>query len=124
MAYRRAAATLGRNLRALRTGQRWTLERAAEAADMDPTQLAKIEAGTVNVTLVTLPGSRTALVWRWPTCSYDASPSDDWLAAVVMVGPSAHSERVATGRSRARSGGRGFWGPGGPSTTPEGVTTA
>jgi transcriptional regulator with XRE-family HTH domain len=41
-------------VRRIRIARGWTLEEAAEASDMDPTQLAKIEAGTINVTLVTL----------------------------------------------------------------------
>jgi transcriptional regulator with XRE-family HTH domain len=52
--YQRAVAALGGRVRRLRIARGWTLEKAAEAADMDPTQLAKIEAGTINVTLVTL----------------------------------------------------------------------
>ncbi len=53
-AYRRVAADLGGRIRQLREQRKWTLERAAEAIDLDPTQLAKIEAGSGNVTLVTL----------------------------------------------------------------------
>jgi transcriptional regulator with XRE-family HTH domain len=52
--YQRTVAALGGRIRGLRTARGWTLERAAEAVDLDPTQLAKIEAGTINVTLVTL----------------------------------------------------------------------
>jgi transcriptional regulator with XRE-family HTH domain len=52
--YRKTAAALGSRVRALRMTRGWTLERSAEATNLDPTQLAKIEAGTVNVTRVTI----------------------------------------------------------------------
>jgi transcriptional regulator with XRE-family HTH domain len=45
---------VGKQVRKLREAHGWTLEQAAEEMDLDPTQLAKIEAGTVNVTMVTL----------------------------------------------------------------------
>ncbi|HVT07747.1 MAG TPA: helix-turn-helix transcriptional regulator [Polyangia bacterium] len=43
-----------RRVRELRGARRWSLEQAAEAMNLDPTQLAKIEAGRINVTLVTI----------------------------------------------------------------------
>ena len=48
------AKQLGLRVRALRQARKWTLERAAEAANMDLKHLQKVEAGQVNVTLVTL----------------------------------------------------------------------
>jgi ribosome-binding protein aMBF1 (putative translation factor) len=53
-AYRRTVSALGKRIRQLREARSWTLEQAAEATNLDPTQLAKIEAGRINVTLVTL----------------------------------------------------------------------
>jgi transcriptional regulator with XRE-family HTH domain len=41
-------------VRALRQAKGWTLEEAAEKGDLDLKHWQKIEAGTVNVTLVTL----------------------------------------------------------------------
>jgi len=41
-------------VRALRQAKGWTLEEAAEKGDMDLKHWQKIEAGTINVTLVTL----------------------------------------------------------------------
>lgn len=52
--YRKTAGAFGKRIRALRVARGWTLERSAEATNLDPTQLAKIEAGTINVTLVTI----------------------------------------------------------------------
>jgi Helix-turn-helix. len=52
--YRRAAKALGLQVRALRQAKGWTLEEAAEKGDLDLKHWQKIEAGTVNVTLVTL----------------------------------------------------------------------
>jgi transcriptional regulator with XRE-family HTH domain len=45
---------LGARVRALREARRWTLERAAEAMNLDLKHLQKVEAGKLNVTLVTL----------------------------------------------------------------------
>jgi transcriptional regulator with XRE-family HTH domain len=52
--YRREATALGLQVRALRQAKGWTLEEAAEKGDLDLKHWQKIEAGTVNVTLVTL----------------------------------------------------------------------
>jgi len=52
--YKRTISALGKQIRKLRQARGWTLEQAAEAMSMDATQLAKIEAGALNVTLVTL----------------------------------------------------------------------
>lgn len=41
-------------VRELREARGWTLERAAEAMDLDLKHLQKVEAGKLNVTLVTL----------------------------------------------------------------------
>ncbi len=45
---------LGQRVRALRLARKWTLEQAAEASDIDLKHWQKIEAGQINVTLVTL----------------------------------------------------------------------
>lgn len=48
------ARKLGERVRTLRQQRGWTLETAAEHMDLDLKHLQKIEAGTLNVTLVTL----------------------------------------------------------------------
>jgi transcriptional regulator with XRE-family HTH domain len=45
---------LGQRVRALRDARDWTLEQAAEATNLDLKHFQKIEAGKLNVTLVTL----------------------------------------------------------------------
>jgi transcriptional regulator with XRE-family HTH domain len=45
---------LGKRVRRLRKANSWTLERAAENMHLDLKHLQKIEAGQLNVTLVTL----------------------------------------------------------------------
>lgn len=45
---------LGMRIRGLRLARNWTLEQAAEASDVDLKHWQKLEAGKVNVTLVTL----------------------------------------------------------------------
>jgi transcriptional regulator with XRE-family HTH domain len=52
--YRRVVKALGLQVRAFRQATGWTLEQAAEKGDMDLKHWQKIEAGTINVTLVTL----------------------------------------------------------------------
>lgn len=52
--YLTEAKALGARLRALRKARGWTLDQAAEAADMDYQHIQKIEGGKLNVTLVTL----------------------------------------------------------------------
>jgi transcriptional regulator with XRE-family HTH domain len=52
--YLREAKALGLRIRALRRAAGWTLEEAAERCDLDLKHLQKIEAGQLNVTLVTL----------------------------------------------------------------------
>lgn len=52
--YAREAKALGLRLRSLREERQWTLEVAAEKCDLDLKHLQKIEAGLLNVTLVTL----------------------------------------------------------------------
>lgn len=52
--YQQELRALGLRVRALRTQRDWTIERAAEAIEIDPTHLAKIEAGSINVTFATL----------------------------------------------------------------------
>ncbi len=48
------AKQLGQRVRALRHARKWTLEQAAEASNLDLKHLQKIEAGQLNVKLVTL----------------------------------------------------------------------
>jgi transcriptional regulator with XRE-family HTH domain len=50
----RAARALGLRIRQLREKHEWTLERAASEMEIDLTHLQKIEAGKLNVTLVSL----------------------------------------------------------------------
>jgi len=52
--YLREVRSLGERVRRLRRRRRWTLEQAAEQMDLEFKHLQKIEAGTVNVTMVTL----------------------------------------------------------------------
>lgn len=52
--YLAEAKALGARARELREQRGWTLERAAEAMDLDLKHLQKVEAGKLNVTLVTL----------------------------------------------------------------------
>lgn len=53
-AYATVASELGARVRSLRQRRHWTLEQAAEKMFLDLKHLQKIEAGTLNVTLVTL----------------------------------------------------------------------
>jgi|SRR5581483_2386585 len=52
--FRREARALGLHVRQLRHERGWTLEKAAEHAQLDLKHLQKIEAGQLNLTLVTL----------------------------------------------------------------------
>jgi len=52
--YRTFAIALGSRIRSLRLARALTLERASELMDLDLKHLQKIEAGHVNVTLLTL----------------------------------------------------------------------
>ena len=52
--FRTEAKGLGARVRQLRLARKWTLEGAAEAANLDLKHLQKVEAGKLNVTLVTL----------------------------------------------------------------------
>lgn len=52
--FRGEATALGLRIRALRESRRWTLDVAAEACQIDLKHLQKVEAGILNVTLVTL----------------------------------------------------------------------
>jgi transcriptional regulator with XRE-family HTH domain len=59
--YRAAARKLGLRVRSLRRARGWTLEALAERADLDLKHLQKIEAGSLNVTLVTIVRISTGL---------------------------------------------------------------
>jgi transcriptional regulator with XRE-family HTH domain len=59
--YRTAARKLGLRVRSLRRARGWTLEGLAERADLDLKHLQKIEAGSLNVTLVTIVRIATGL---------------------------------------------------------------
>lgn len=48
------ACALGRRLRALRKARGWTLDKAAEHTGVDLKHIQMIEAGKLNVTLITL----------------------------------------------------------------------
>lgn len=52
--YQNEVKLLAARLRALRHERGWTYEEAAEHTDLDLKHLQKIEAGALNVTLVTL----------------------------------------------------------------------
>lgn len=52
--YKKEVRALGLRLRSFREALGWTLEHAAERCDLDLKHLQKIEAGQLNVTLVTL----------------------------------------------------------------------
>lgn len=52
--FKKEQRALGARVRAMRHAADWTLEQAAERCDMDWKHLQKIEAGSLNVTLVTL----------------------------------------------------------------------
>lgn len=52
--YRAEVRGLGARVRMLREDRGWTLEQAAEAMNLDLKHLQKVEAGLLNVTMVTL----------------------------------------------------------------------
>jgi transcriptional regulator with XRE-family HTH domain len=52
--YAAEVSNLGANVRALRQRRYWTLEHAAEQMHLDLKHLQKVEAGELNVTMVTL----------------------------------------------------------------------
>ena len=52
--FRSAARELGVRIRSFRTLRCWTLEQAAEQMTLEARHLQRIEAGTINATLVTL----------------------------------------------------------------------
>ncbi len=52
--YIAAVGDLGARVRELREARGWTLEKAAEAMNLDLKHLQKVEAGKLNVTMVTL----------------------------------------------------------------------
>lgn len=62
--FKKEQRALGARVRSLRHDADWTLEEAAERCDVDWKHLQKIEAGTLNVTLVTLV--RLAVGFRQP----------------------------------------------------------
>jgi len=53
-AFKAAAKALGSRVRELRQARGWTLEQAAAAGDLDLKHWQKVEAGQLNLTLVTL----------------------------------------------------------------------
>jgi DNA-binding XRE family transcriptional regulator len=55
------ARALGLRIRRLRGDAGLTIEGAAEQIDLDPTHLAKIEGGSINVTLATIVRIATGL---------------------------------------------------------------
>lgn len=71
--FKKEQRALGARLRALRHAAEWTLEEAAERCDVDWKHLQKIEAGALNVTLVTLV--RLAVGFRQPLHAFFA-PSE------------------------------------------------
>ena len=52
--YAAELAALGASVRKLRRLRRWTLEHAAERMSLDLKHLQKVEAGLLNITMVTL----------------------------------------------------------------------
>ncbi len=68
--FKKEHRALGARVRALRHAAEWTLEEAAERSDVDWKHLQKIEAGTLNVTLVTLV--RLAVGFRQPLYAFFA----------------------------------------------------
>lgn len=62
--FKKEQRALGARVRALRHAAEWTLEEAAERCDVDWKHLQKIEAGSLNITLVTLV--RLAVGFRQP----------------------------------------------------------
>ena len=69
--FKKEQRALGGRVRALRNAAEWTLEEAGERCDIDWKHLQKIEAGTLNVTLVTLV--RLAVGFRQPVASLFAT---------------------------------------------------
>lgn len=93
----RGARALGLQVRTLRLQRQWTLEQAAERMDLDLKHLQKVEAGTLNVTLVTLSRiaeglgtSLAELFLREPTKQ----------EARVVARPSGKAGRRPSGRTR------------------------
>lgn len=71
--FRREQRALGARVRALRHEAGWTLESAAERCDLDWKHLQKLEAGSLNVTLVTLV--RVAVGFRKTVAALFAGPA-------------------------------------------------
>lgn len=68
--FKKEQRALGFRVRSLRHEAEWTLEEAAERCDVDWKHLQKIEAGLLNVTLVTLV--RLAVGFRLPVHAFFA----------------------------------------------------
>jgi len=68
--FKKEQRALGARLRSLRHAADWTLEEAAERCDVDWKHLQKIEAGSLNVTLVTLV--RLSVGFRQPLHAFFA----------------------------------------------------
>ena len=71
--FKKEQRALGARVRALRHAADWTLEEAAERSDIDWKHFQKIEAGMLNVTLVTLV--RLSVGFRQPLHAFFA-PND------------------------------------------------
>lgn len=76
--FKKEQRALGARVRELRHAADWTLEEAAERSDVDWKHLQKIEAGTLNVTLVTLV--RLAVGFRQPLHTFFAPPETKPIA--------------------------------------------
>ncbi|MGH7280415.1 MAG: helix-turn-helix domain-containing protein [Polyangiaceae bacterium] len=77
--FKREQRALGGRVRGLRHDAGWTLEGAAERCELDWKHLQKIEAGALNVTLVTLV--RLAVGFRRPLHAFFAPTEDPSRAA-------------------------------------------
>lgn len=70
--FKREARALGARVRAMRHAAGWTLEEAAERCHLDWKHLQKVEAGSLNLTLVSLV--RLSEGFRQPLHAFFAPP--------------------------------------------------
>jgi len=98
--FKLAARRLGLRVRQLRQQRGLTLQKAAEAMVLDLTHLQKIEAGRLNITLVTLDRLAIGL-----GCSIADLFSDGSLRK--RLGEGSRIEGVHPRRARSSRGGRG-----------------